>query len=161
MAGTFVISKTSPAVKQLILTLSKRWQPLWAMKDFWFSEAMALLRCIAPKCESQGETHLTQRELLMGYWLEKVFALSREEKDLGKKKKKVRSIRQSGLPVTFWPPWYCFSWDLQWQYKRRILKTFSCHLWFPSYNAKITKILQTCFAHHLFSFLPNLHHFVT
>lgn len=99
MPGTFIISKASPAVKQLILTLSERWQPLWAVKDFWFTEAMALLRYIAPKCDSQGEAHLTQQELLMGYWLEKLFALSIEERDLGK----VRNIRSIRQPVTFCP----------------------------------------------------------
>jgi len=47
---------------------------------------MAFLHYIAPKCASQGETHLTQQEVLMGYWLEKLFALSREERVLGKEK---------------------------------------------------------------------------
>lgn len=82
IGGTFSISKTFPAVKQLILTFCQRC--VNPFDDFLFSGAVALLPCTVPKCESQGETHLTQQEVLMGYWLEKLFTLSRVKNSLGK-----------------------------------------------------------------------------
>lgn len=73
IVGTFSISKTFPTVKQLILTFCRRC--VNPFDDFLFSGAVALLPYIVPKYDSQGETHLTQQEVLMGYWLEELFTV--------------------------------------------------------------------------------------
>lgn len=79
-------------MKQLILTFCRRC--VNPFDDFLFSGVVALVSYVVAKCESQGETHLAQQEVLMGYWLEKLFILSREKNSLGEK---VRSIQQDFL----------------------------------------------------------------